>query len=588
MTDSEPSEEDVEEMLEDDEEEEYVSDGGSLSGTHSEDFRELQLLQLEVQLLRMHGFRAGYLSTGLTVMVAFGTDFLSEQQRRVCGLHFGKDIVFTLTFPSSPPTYLASSPGRPDGPERVTVRQSSDACLDNKQTLADAAEFGLWWTLEQVLHSWLRHNWAVLERACRVEIERADERNKTMRWGQVQRVLSLASETQADVDLRLATEIVARTGGRLEASQELMYDEEARESIRKSARKWYFDESSWDDFSLLLRCVKFLKSRIREASSRCIVCDQPHPLPLVKPVACDNNLCNFQMVNLGLGVSLEMEIIHFPNVVDFLMCCASAAADSQNKYTHFPYEAKQVSKALTVCPPVEEMRQVVLEGRDGKEGKEALKHFLAEKHREPDEPFVLYNILRWIVASNRTHIEEVPTSQTVHGMPVSQFLLSSTTPQKEHQFQGEKRSAGGSFFAFHGSPLGSWHNILRGGLKNLEIRTAFGPGIYFATNASTSLGYMSAASGFPQSRFGTSLRIMALCEIVAEGDEKKCKGRVHRAKCSHNTNSPHIRVEAEECVVTRLIFLFTDTSNNYNIDARKLEQDARKILSDFGSRDFGS
>eukprot|EP01062_Namystynia_karyoxenos_P074396 TRINITY_DN7127_c0_g1_i1.p1 TRINITY_DN7127_c0_g1~~TRINITY_DN7127_c0_g1_i1.p1 ORF type:complete len:629 (+),score=217.14 TRINITY_DN7127_c0_g1_i1:109-1887(+) len=571
-----------------DEDEHDVEEDSDHESLDRGEFKELHLLQLECQLLAMEGYRAGYLATGLTVMVAFSPAYLHPHQLRACGLHSDKDIVFSLTFPSSPPTYLASSPSRPPGPERVSVRQSSDACLDNKQTLADSTEFGLWWTLEQVLTQWLREQWPELERTCREELERAQVRNQTLRWSQVQHVLALAKETGAAVDLRSATVIVHRTHGRLEAAQELMYDEDSRAEIERAAQSpdWYFNKPGWKNFSLLLACINYLKHRISIAAQNCIVCDKPHPIPLIKPVACDMDLCNFQMVNLGLGVNLEMELLQFPLVVDFLLCCAHAAAMSQNKYTHFPFEggALTVSHALAQCPSVDEMRAAVTRG-----GKDALHAMLEDAHPRKGSTAqgggecVLYQILRWIVASNRTHMEEVPPQQRVKGMTDFQFMLSSTTPQAEARFQELKRQCGGSFFAFHGSPLGSWHNILRGGLRRLELRTAYGPGIYFATNASTSLGYMTASAGFPRSKFGQSLRIMALCEVIDEGSEKKCLGRVHRPKCSHNTSSPHIRVEAEECVVTRILFLFTDTSSNCNLDARKVQEEARRVTAEFSA-----
>lgn len=43
----------------------------------------------------------------------------------------------------------------------------------------------------------------------------------------------------------------------------------------------------------------------------------------------------------------------------------------------------------------------------------------------------------------------------------------SSTPEKEKKFQ-ELKKKHGSIFAFHGSALCNWHNILRNGLKNMS------------------------------------------------------------------------------------------------------------------------
>lgn len=58
------------------------------------------------------------------------------------------------------------------------------------------------------------------------------------------------------------------------------------------------------------------------------------------------------------------------------------------------------------------------------------------------------------------------------------------------------KSTYGSFFAWHGSAAGNWHVVLRTSLKNMSnteymsAGAAYGSGIYFADQSSTSLGYI--------------------------------------------------------------------------------------------------
>eukprot|EP01063_Lacrimia_lanifica_P020150 TRINITY_DN2749_c0_g2_i1.p1 TRINITY_DN2749_c0_g2~~TRINITY_DN2749_c0_g2_i1.p1 ORF type:complete len:619 (+),score=232.45 TRINITY_DN2749_c0_g2_i1:34-1890(+) len=529
-----------------------------------QNFNETSLLQLEVQYMRQKGYRAGYLVSelyGVTAMVGFPvSDLCSDLILRAAGLHKDLHVVVSLAFPSSPPQYLAQCPG----PGRVTVRQSSDTCLDNKQTLADAKEFGLWWTLEQRLLEYLQDKWEPLQQRCLAEIAEAQARDSEAPWNEVMNVLNLAGETGVQMDLRLATFLVKRSAGRFDSIQECLFDEDWMNKLREQAQsaKLYFDDPNWGSFSILNRLVDLLKERIRTCTERCIVCDKPHPLPLLKPVACDDTLCNYQMANLGLGVNLENEILWNPQVVDMLICCAKAAASqavtteasrgggaAAQRRTTFPVEdVNEVKMELKKCPRVEDMANMIRRG-------EKLQDHLGPK---------LYKLVRWIIASNTSDIQPVPKEAKVKDMPDYQFLLNNSTPQAEAKFQELKRKHGGSFFAFHGSGLGNWHNILRGGLKKLDLRTAYGPGIYLATNASTSLGYMTAAPSYPGSDIGKQLRIMALCEVIAEGSEKECGGIVHRPKCACNKASPHVRVEAEEYVVTRVLFIFNDSSTAHN------------------------
>ena len=72
---------------------------------------------------------------------------------------------------------------------------------------------------------------------------------------------------------------------------------------------------------------------------------------------------------------------------------------------------------------------------------------------------------------------------------------------------------GCSFFAFHGSALGNWHSLFRVGCTNVTLipgvntTNAFGPGIYFAADSSTSMGY--ARNGGDTSNFWPGAFVLA-------------------------------------------------------------------------------
>eukprot|EP01126_Amoeba_proteus_P031863 TRINITY_DN3117_c0_g1_i12.p1 TRINITY_DN3117_c0_g1~~TRINITY_DN3117_c0_g1_i12.p1 ORF type:complete len:237 (+),score=56.00 TRINITY_DN3117_c0_g1_i12:1750-2460(+) len=177
---------------------------------------------------------------------------------------------------------------------------------------------------------------------------------------------------------------------------------------------------------------------------------------------------------------------------------------------------------------------------------------------------LLYKLLCWIVTTNRCYLkaldEKLPAS-TEH-----QFIVKSTPPEFESQFQKFKEEHGGSFWAWHGSSFGNWHSILHSGLKNLSGTTgqvngaSYGPGIYLASQSSTSVQYSVPKPTWPNSNFFHSqVMCLALCEIINFGSNlgnDNCAGKVHRPYCVHNPKSPFFRVEEERFVVTRFLFLY--------------------------------
>lgn len=123
-------------------------------------------------------------------------------------------------------------------------------------------------------------------------------------------------------------------------------------------------------------------------------------------------------------------------------------------------------------------------------------------------------LLNWIVASNRSFIvqdDAVPSTvetmtenpNRVEGMDQKwmQFRFAQGSREKEQLFSKALESElpqGADFptiFAWHGSPLGNWHSIIRTGLdfNDTAHGRAFGHGVYFSPMFSTSRGYLTSA-----------------------------------------------------------------------------------------------
>ena len=105
--------------------------------------------------------------------------------------------------------------------------------------------------------------------------------------------------------------------------------------------------------------------------------------------------------------------------------------------------------------------------------------------------------------------------ETVH-----QFCLCSTTAEREHRFRLLK-SESGSRYLWHGSPFFNWHAILRESLKNcsntplMSSGASYGPGIYLASDSSTSSGYIGTSPlAYLNSTWKAGVNCMALCEVA--------------------------------------------------------------------------
>jgi ubiquitin-conjugating enzyme E2 Q len=135
------------------------------------------------------------------------------------------------------------------------------------------------------------------------------------------------------------------------------------------------------------------------------------------------------------------------------------------------------------------------------------------------------DLLRWIIASNRSFIVQLDDtmSQTGEGYKSDtnfrkhekvlgiddswvQFRFAQGSPMKEERFHQELaqqslEAAYPTLFAWHGSPLRNWHNIIREGLnfsrEFILHGRAYGDGVYFSNDFNVSIGYTGSNFALP-------------------------------------------------------------------------------------------
>ena len=213
-----------------------------------------------------------------------------------------------------------------------------------------------------------------------------------------------------------------------------------------------------------------------------------------------------------------------------------------------------VCSMLGTLPSVTDMRDFILSRRD--------QHATLSKYVDKMVPAAL-GILRWIIASNRSCIvqtegledqEQKNAEELVYGMPgYMQFRFASGAPDKESRFIKSVNQASerlklkhSTIFAWHGSPLGNWHSIIREGLNFDQIShgRAYGNGVYHSLLAQTSLGYAALTSGtkcWPSTKLQIS-QALSLNEVV-------------NAPKEFVSSNPHLVVNQVDWIQTRYLFI---------------------------------
>eukprot|EP00667_Euglena_gracilis_P007235 EG_transcript_7305 len=498
------------------------------------------------------------------VWIGFPLSSFPRDHLFACGLDSSKSVAIKLAF-TDPPMYGSKCPTVEE--KHIFIRQTAKRDFSDLG-MSQCEPFGLWWTLEQQLSSHLKAAWVLIGGKLQARLEGRREREKQASRRNVARLLEIHPVKRA-----VAEQALIQSNNHLDCAMELLLDEKRKKELISAAQSR--PPTCEPSENLLMSSLKCVRDGIERCARYCLVCQTPHPLELLKPTVCWRELCNFQLTNMGLGINVESELIKYPQACDLLISMTTGASFSGRHFEPFPtVEAwtndangastkvvfdrtrpREVGEVLQKCPSVANMAEMVKKGQ--------LREELEAIHP------LLYKLLRWIMGTNRCHLHFVADSATrVDGVHTEhQFILRSAPPERERRFKQLKDLQDrGSFYAFHGSGLGNWHAILRLGLKNFSGTekqshgAVYGSGVYLSVDAGTALfyaGHGHVGQGWQNSQFGAAVKCIALCEVVNHGHkDKQCPGQLHRPKCRHTPNSPHYRVEDEELVLTRYLFIY--------------------------------
>ena len=252
-------------------------------------------------------------------------------------------------------------------------------------------------------------------------------------------------------------------------------------SIKSFNLSWKITERLKNDFIFSLESnffvfiVDYIQELFKHIYDKCLVCDGNMKYVAMKPYICEKEICHFRYNTLNLGFLLLEEIRRDPIVADLLISFFYIACNAPRELTYKPdnFNKTKMIKILNDCPTIYDLIEL--------ENEQTLK-----KHIGPE----LYNILCWIITSNRVYLEYKSDSNNEYT-----FVMNSSNPEKEAKFNNHVRKNTETYPGYHGSGINNWHNIIRMGLKNYSGTkwqlngAAYGKGIYLSKNIQTAKSY---------------------------------------------------------------------------------------------------
>ena len=182
----------------------------------------------------------------------------------------------------------------------------------------------------------------------------------------------------------------------------------------------------------------------------CCICGKPLEVSGIKPVVCDNKLCYFSFVDIGVGSNLVQEIRRDPIAADLVISLASVAAGTQFLSPRPQASDQMLNEFFQRLPSTHQMAS------------------LHDDHRLFDligKDF--YDILRFIMLANRSHLITLNGKYRLPEAPFAdyQFLITSAPPERESALKKLIKKHG-QIWLWHGSPGDRWYSIFHNGLKD--------------------------------------------------------------------------------------------------------------------------
>ena len=220
-----------------------------------------------------------------------------------------------------------------------------------------------------------------------------------------------------------------------------------------------------------------------DLTDHCCMCGEPLSVSGIRPMVCENKLCLFQFVELGLGAHVVDEIRRDPTVADLVICFASACYDTP--YMNPAPPNVPVDRLAEFFATLPAMSRLALCSND----QELIEHIGMDN----------FGILRFFILANRAFLVTLSGKMRIRELPnvAHQFMIVATTPELEARFQAKKAERG-SVWLWHGSWPDRWYSILHNGLHDYSGTSFernggawYGNGVYQSDHYNVSFNYAS-------------------------------------------------------------------------------------------------
>lgn len=139
-------------------------------------------------------------------------------------------------------------------------------------------------------------------------------------------------------------------------------------------------------------------------------------------------------------------------------------------------------------------------------------------------------------------VENLPLSvinkkTSINTLP--QYVYEVKYNRKSEEMWKKRIGSRDIFYAFHGSSIDNFYSILKFGLQQNFTRgkeVLFGSGIYLSNEISICTNFAPFGETWKKSVLGNKLSIIALCEVINDEEEVKCKDEKNK-KRAINQNS---------------------------------------------------
>ena len=331
------------------------------------------------------------------------------------------------------------------------------------------------------------------------------------------------------------------------------------------------------DFQQEISCYKYTDQRLIKIicsvydiflniTNVCYLCGAKHLNPGYRPSVCDRKECQVRMINFRANTDLIGYIKNRKMIADFLISFASVAHGTKFFEPKPPDVSDQeLSEFFQEVPSIEEICSSPDENS-------IFQHISDESKKK-----TFLNILSYIVLCCRSEL--IYLRKDMLNIELNKeshvFYSQISNSKKETNFRSLRSKPGMSRkFLWHGTPAERFHTILHHGLKNLsgtrlqKNGAAYGHGIYFAPDSTTSFCYMETYSNkYRKSILGSSISVIIIAEVLSDKFKVESSGYCYVIKEEERVNFRFLIVNPKEFSI--------------NLDKVELKFDEDKIVDDY-------